>query len=130
MDQCASVWSYDRELPASAVSASRARDFVRVRLLDHDLPHLVDDVQLAVSELATNALKHAATSFTVTLAASGDSVLVKVQDGSRSAPVPLLGAPLATAGRGLGIVAFVSREWGVTEHVDGGKTVWAAFERR
>ena len=83
-----------------------------------------------MSELATNALTHALTPFTVTLAAVAQSLLVKVRDGSPCHPVSVDGTPLDTAGRGVTIVALLSRDWGVTAHADGGKTVWAAFDTR
>ena len=128
MDQGTTTWKYDLELTAHATSASRARSFVGQRLAEHELQYLADDVQLVVSELATNALTHALTPFTVTLAAVAESLMVKVRDGSPCHPVRNDGAPLDTAGRGVTIVALLSRDWGVTAHADGGKTVWAAFD--
>ena len=128
MNQGAMVWQYDLELTAHAISASRARSFVGQRLVEHELQYLADDVQLVVSELATNALTHALTPFTVTLAAVAQSLLVKVRDGSPCHPVIVVGTPNDTAGRGVTIVALLSREWGVTAHADGGKTVWAMFD--
>ncbi len=62
-------WSHETELEAESASASNARDFVCLHLDEHDLSHLVDDMRLVTSELATNALVHAHTPFTVTLAA-------------------------------------------------------------
>jgi hypothetical protein len=128
MNQGATAWKYDLELTAHAISASRTRSFVGQRLVEHELQYLADDVQLVVSELATNALTHALTPFTVTLAAVAQSLLVKVRDGSPCHPVIVVGTPHDTAGRGVTIVALLSREWGVTPHADGGKTVWAAFD--
>jgi hypothetical protein len=128
MDRVATGWNCDLELPAHATSASRARRFVGQRLVEHELQYLVDDVQVVVSELATNALTHALTPFTVTLAAVAQSLLVKVRDGSPRDPVIVVGTPLDTAGRGVTIVDLLSRDWGVTAHADGGKTVWAAFD--
>ena len=130
MDQVSTGWSYEFEFPAHATSASKARSVVGQRLVEHELRYLVDDVQLVVSELATNALTHARTPFTVTLAGVAQSLLVKVRDGSPCHPVIVVGTPHDTAGRGVTIVALLSREWGVTPHADGGKTVWAAFDTR
>jgi hypothetical protein len=130
MNQGATVWKYELELSAHAISAARARSFVGRRLVEHELQYLADDVQLVVSELATNALTHALGPFTVTLAAVGQSLLVKVRDGSPCHPVIVVGTPLDTTGRGVTIVALLSREWGLTAHADGGKTVWAAFDTR
>ena len=64
----------------------------------------------------------------MTLAAVAQSLLVKVRDGSPCLPVNVAGISVDTAGRGVAIVALLSRDWGVTAHADGGKTVWAAFD--
>lgn len=61
-------WSHRTDLPAEPVSTSKARDFVCAHLAEHDLRHLVDDIRLVASELATNAMAHAQTPFSVTLA--------------------------------------------------------------
>ena len=130
MDGVATGWSCDLELPAHATSASIARRFVGQRLVEYELQYLADDVQLVVSELASNALTHARTPFTITLAAVAQSLLVKVRDGSPCRPVIVDATPLDSAGRGVTLVALLSRDWGVTAHTDGGKTVWAAFDTR
>ena len=121
------VWSHDTQLPAEAASSARARHFVVHHLLEHELPDLVDDVQLVVSELATNATVHAQTPFTVTLQASVGSVLLDVRDGSQSVPVLVTGALLDAGARGMTIVDLLSSGWGVTVYPDNGKSVWAAF---
>ena len=128
MNQGATAWEYDLELSAHAISASRARRFVGQCLVEHELRYLAEDVQLVVSELAANALTHALTPFTVTLVAVGQSLLVKVRDGSPCHPVNVVVTSRDTTGRGITIVAALSRDWGVTAHADGGKTVWAAFD--
>jgi anti-sigma regulatory factor (Ser/Thr protein kinase) len=97
MDQPATVWAHDLELPAHASSASTARAFVSRHFVEHDLPYLTDDVQMVVSEHATNALAHAGTPFSLTLSACAHSVLLKVQDGSGCLPVPGAGAPSTLA---------------------------------
>jgi len=127
MDDGSTVWAQHIELPAQTASASRARGFVGQHLIEHDLPHLADDLQLVVTELATNALKHARTPFTVTLEAFAHIVLLGVRDGSPHTPVVRAGGPRDTSGRGITIVDLLSRDWGVTAHAEGGKTVWAAF---
>ena len=124
------LWSYDAVLAAEAVSAAKARDFVRGHLLAHDLTDLVEDVRLVVSELATNAMVHAQTPFTVTLEGRESTVLLIVSDGSPVAPVRVAAHPLDTGGRGLSIVDLVSRDWGATRTADGAKSVWASFDAR
>ena len=121
------AWSDDLELAVQPVSAYVARDFVRRHLIAQGLPHLIDDVTLVVSELATNALVHAQTPFTVSLQAFDQTLLLKVEDGSRTGPVQVVGRVLDTGGRGLTIVAMLSRAWGADAHPDGGKSVWAEF---
>ena len=50
-------WSHEVILAAEPKSVAVAREFVSRHLVGHDLPRLVEDVRLVVSELATNAVK-------------------------------------------------------------------------
>lgn len=122
----ATLWTHETVLAADAASASRARDFIFLHLVEHDLLDLVPDVVLVVSELAPNAMRHAQTPFTVILHRAEQSLLVMVQDGSAEAPPRVSSGAVDTAGRGLWIVDTVSRDWGVTA-ADGAKSVWASF---
>jgi anti-sigma regulatory factor (Ser/Thr protein kinase) len=125
-----SRWSYETTLAAEPASASRARAFVARHLSEHRLPHLIDPVRLIASELATNALVHAQTRFTITLSELDDIVLLSVRDGSPEL-APRAGPDTSdTTGRGLKIVALLSLDWGVGTDPDGTKTVWASFSRR
>jgi hypothetical protein len=83
-----------------------------------------DDAQLVISELATNAVIHANTPFSVTVRSDGSSVRISVQDWSPMQPVMRAVNPAALAGRGLRLISMVSRSWGV-EYGPDGKTVWA-----
>lgn len=121
------VWLYQTPFSLEPSSASDARAFVRRHLLSHDLSHCVDDVQLVVSELATNAILHAQTPFTVTLRCLGASVVLEVRDGSALLPSLISAQSLATSGRGVAIMQELSREWGVTTYAPGEKSVWATF---
>ena len=127
MDQKA-PWSHALELPVTVSSASQARHFVLRHLADHDLSYLTDDVQLVVSELATNALVHARTPFTVSLRALDRSVLLTVRDGAMSGPMVVAPRNLDLGGRGMMIVQGLSRDWGVSVDAGGGKSVWAVFD--
>jgi anti-sigma regulatory factor (Ser/Thr protein kinase) len=126
----ATYWSHATALPAEAESVSRARHFVCSHLVEHRLSHLVDDVQLVVSELAANAMRHARTPFKVILEKAENSVLLSVQDGSPTPPAHLATDRLDTAGRGTSIVDLVSHDWGVTDGPGEGKSVWASFAAR
>jgi anti-sigma regulatory factor (Ser/Thr protein kinase) len=122
------LWSHEQRLLAEAESIAKARSFVGGLLVEHRIPRLSDDVRLVVSELATNAIRHASTPFTVTLERLAWSVLLTVTDGSQARPVRLPAGLLDTGGRGLSIVECVSREWGVSPARPGtGKSVWASF---
>jgi len=83
-----------------------------------------DDAQLVVSELATNAVIHAGTPFSVAVRSDGSAVRISVQDWSELQPVMREESAVALAGRGLRLIAMVSRSWGV-EYGPDGKTVWA-----
>lgn len=122
------LWSHHIHLTNQPISVHEAREFIRRYLLFHGWSLLVDDVALVVSELATNALAHARTPFTVTLTGFEGKLVVAVEDGSTSGPRPGEARPLGTAGRGLHIVECVSHDWGVVSRSTAGKAVWAEFD--
>jgi hypothetical protein len=82
------------------------------------------DAQLVVSELATNAVVHAGTPFSVGVRYDGSAVRISVQDWSSTQPIMRESNPHALSGRGLRLIATVSRAWGI-EYGPDGKTVWA-----
>ena len=90
----------------------------------------MDPVRLVASELATNALLHAQTGFTVTLSEWDRVVTLSVED-RRPTQVPTLsGHDLSDeGGRGMWIVDQLSQSWGVSSDSRGAKSVWAAFAR-
>jgi hypothetical protein len=121
------VWSHHITLDDQPLSASRARAFVRQQLMGHGLAYLTDEVELVVSELATNAMRHARTAFTGSLHGFEQTLLLDVEDGSRALPARVAVADvLDTHGRGLAIVDRLCRDWGM-EALPDGKTVWAEF---
>ena len=120
-------WSHHVKLDAHPVSASRARCFVRHQLSEHDLVHLSDDVELVVSELATNAMVHARTDFTVLLHGFVEpTLLLEVEDGSDVTPARIDAHILDIHGRGLAILDLLCRDWGI-DALPNGKSVWAEF---
>lgn len=123
----ATFWSHQMQFPAEDESVPRARHFVCQLLIGQRSPGLVEDVTLVVSELATNAIRHADTPFTVALERVDQSVRLTVTDGSPVAPVRLVTDLLNTGGRGLSIVDLVSGDWGVIQRGAEGKSVWASF---
>jgi anti-sigma regulatory factor (Ser/Thr protein kinase) len=126
----ATVWSHQAQHPAENESVPSARHFVRNLLIEHRCLNLVEDVLLVVSELATNAIRHANTPFTVTLQRVEESVLLTVSDGSSVPPTQLATDLLDIGGRGLSIVDLLSDDWGVVRRPGEGKSVWASFTLR
>ena len=120
-------WSHQLVLAAAPVSAGLARDFVCLHLVAHRLLHLVDDIRLVVSELATNALQHAQTPFVVTLSMAGRVVLLTLRDESQLIPIRSAPGVMDLNGRGLMIVELLSHEWGINIDDHGSKSVWASF---
>ena len=123
-------WSHQASFEASPICASQARGFVAHHLIDHRLVYLVDPVRLVASELVTNALVHAQTAFSVTLAATDETVRLTVRDDSRSLPARRAAQAMDASGRGLEIVDIVSLDWGFDQDQAGSKAVWATFATR
>jgi anti-sigma regulatory factor (Ser/Thr protein kinase) len=120
--------------PAAAVSAHFAAEPDAARAARHFVADalrrwghagsLLEDAQLAVSELATNAVVHARTPFSVAARVQGSGIRLSVRDASAARPTLRDGGQLAPSGRGLRIVAALASNWGVDVDADG-KTVWA-----
>lgn len=112
--------------PPEPLSVRAARRFLRTFLAEHDEDGgLVDAAQLALSEVATNAVLHAHTPFEVTAALGADGVLrVEVADAEPQLPVQRGYTGQATTGRGMELVAAYTAACGVTSRGPAGKTVW------
>jgi anti-sigma regulatory factor (Ser/Thr protein kinase) len=95
-------------------------DLLRRERLDHEL----HDLLVMVSELATNAVKHARSGFAVAVHADDRRIRVEVSDASDSVPQVQWVPAGATSGRGLLIVETLSDGWGVIASEGGGKSVW------
>jgi hypothetical protein len=93
------AFGYSRDAPA------QARHFAVGVLDGWGAGHLSDDVALVVTELAANAIVHACSGFTVTLAARGGLLRISAA-----------------------VDALASR-WGVESHGDAGKAVWVELRR-
>jgi anti-sigma regulatory factor (Ser/Thr protein kinase) len=111
-----------RSFPNHASAVAAARAFV-LGVLPDLAQQTRERVELMVSELTTNAVKHAHSRFNVTVVADGRRVRVEVNDEGERTPVRRHPQPTDAGGRGLMIVQALSDEWGVDVH-DGDKTVW------
>ncbi|MEZ0072140.1 ATP-binding protein [Planotetraspora sp. GP83] len=124
-------------LHGRTTSPAVARDFTARTLCGWGAPHLVQDAQLVVSELVTNALRHAC----VSDPASGPPILLRlvnnrfhigcaVRDASERVPAISPGSDLSETGRGLHLVSALTATWGWILTRGGGKVVWALFDVR
>jgi anti-sigma regulatory factor (Ser/Thr protein kinase) len=113
-----------RPVPSSLAAV---RAFIREScpgLDDFDLLRLI----IVANELATNAVQHARSRYTVELITLVDAaVRVQVHDDESAGP-QLPEEPSREGGRGLVIVDRLVRSWGTKPREGGGKTVWAELE--
>ncbi|CAL9469736.1 hypothetical protein SUDANB174_04864 [Streptomyces sp. enrichment culture] len=113
--------------PAAPDAVRTARSLVRRTLDEWRLGGVGDIAALLVSELVTNALRHATGPIGVRLvrgAAGADGVLrVEVSDPLPDPPRERVARPDDEDGRGLQLVASAARRWG-TRPGEEGKTVW------
>ena len=120
----------DLTLPPQVESVPAARHFLKLQLREWGLQAASDTVEIAASELLTNAVVHARTSFDVTIILD-DNLTVSVRDTGGCFPRELrtgteeLELPPwdREGGRGLALVAAITDGWGLTAN-DSSTTVW------
>jgi len=101
-----------------------AREFVADALVDQGFGGDTDMVLLLASELVTNAVRHAATPFEITVDVEHDRVRVAVIDGDMDhGPRVRNPGPDDTNGRGLLLVDQLAAVWG-SDRIGDGKAVW------
>ena len=88
----------------------------------------LEDLQLAATELVTNAVRAGAHRLQVRLDAPPPHLRLDVTDDAPGAPALRATGLLEPGGRGLHIVAALCEEWGTTVTA-AGKTVWARLAR-
>ncbi len=116
-----------RTIQCDARAPAAARQQVREFLERPDLSHdVLNDVVLAVSELATNAVEAGATSLELRVDVTQREITMSVADDTGGWPTLTSPNPQATRGRGLAIVAKTAQHWDV-ERTDHGKKVTARF---
>jgi serine/threonine-protein kinase RsbW len=117
-----------RQFPHLTDSVPAARHFVAelVRALPAEDAAAIE---LMVSELATNCIRHARAGFALMVEVDEGQVRVEITDSGGGRPEPRSPEPLEPSGRGLRIVEAFADAWGVRPAESGhGKTVW--FSRR
>ncbi|MEZ0073786.1 anti-sigma regulatory factor (Ser/Thr protein kinase) [Planotetraspora sp. GP83] len=146
-DGCAWPWADDewheeharlqvaiQEFHRDILAARTARRFTAGVLRTWTMSELIDDAALAVCELVTNAVRHGLRypvirphPVRLLMFRSRRSLLCVVTDPSSDPPVLREPDYVAENGRGLQVVAGVSRMWGWTPLRPLGKAVWAGF---
>ncbi|MFI9804603.1 SpoIIE family protein phosphatase [Streptomyces sp. NPDC052301] len=117
----AQVASWD--LPNELVTVTTARQLAVRQLRQWGLEPLVTAVESIVSELVTNAIRHGGGPSRLRLI-QHRVLTCEVSDTCTGPPRPRHPRPLDEHGRGLYLVARLSRRWGSRSAVDG-KVVWA-----
>lgn len=113
--------------PLNPASITAARHYVGKLLADQSADSR-EAVELMVSEVVTNSIRHAQTGFTIEVKVSADQVRVTVTDRGAGDPQVQSPAPTEPTGRGLQIVDDLARGWGVRASRRGqGKSVWFTY---
>ena len=112
-----------RTFPAIPQSVHAARRFATDSLTGNP-DSTLEAVELMVSELATNCIRHERTSFHITILGSTREIRVEVTDSGSGTPTMRSPGPDEPSGRGLQIVDMLSDSWGVEPEDPSGKTVW------
>ena len=109
-------------LPAELTSAARARSLIREPLQRWNLAELVPTTELLVSELVTNAIRHATGEVTLRMVLEG-SLVCEVLDASAALPRLRHAGRDEENGRGLEVVSQIAQRWGARRTPEG-KIVW------
>lgn len=121
---CEATPAAEITLPDQENSARRARVFLSEAYCTVHHARVLDEAQLLVSELVTNAVRHGGPPVRVRVSCDGQAGLsVRVTDGNPHPPVRRDVSTDAEGGRGVALVDIISSRWGV-DHAASGKTVW------
>jgi anti-sigma regulatory factor (Ser/Thr protein kinase) len=126
---------------AGAHAVTGARRFATATMAQWGVTEHADDIAIVLSELLTNAYRHALGVPAAALAYSsgvrhrvrlglvhtGALMLCAVADPSDQLPVPRPAGELAETGRGLHVVEALADKWGYFAPGQAGKVVWATF---
>ena len=121
---------YRRRLSASPTAAAVAREVVAEACKAWALPHLLDDAEVAITELVANAVQHAGGDLRLTVTRGQRFLHLSLRDGSPVVPVTRLPDPYrGEGGRGMILIDALATAWGSTPTSDG-KVVWATLRLR
>ncbi|MEU1817741.1 SpoIIE family protein phosphatase [Streptomyces roseifaciens] len=112
------------DLPAERSTVAEARKFASEQLTAWGLEELGFTTELVVSELVTNAVRHAYAPIRLRLIRERSSLICEVSDASSTSPRMRRARVTDEGGRGLLLVAQLTERWG-TRFTAEGKTIWA-----
>nr|WTB34495.1 serine/threonine-protein phosphatase [Streptomyces sp. NBC_00830] len=112
------------DLPADPAAVSHARTHIAEKLTAWGLTDAAPTTELIVSELVTNAIRHAQPPIQLRLIHYAGSLVCEVADGSSTSPHLHRARTFDENGRGLFIVAQLAERWGTRQNHHG-KTIWA-----
>ncbi|AQU70075.1 SpoIIE family protein phosphatase [Streptomyces niveus] len=113
------VW----DVPVDPAAVATARADVTRKLSSWGLDEAAFTTELIVSELVTNAIRHAIAPIHLRLVRDR-GLICEVSDGSSTAPHLRRSTAGDEGGRGLFLVAQLTESWG-TRYTSRGKTIWA-----
>ncbi len=120
------VLSRDRvvswDLPSDPAAVAHARALATQQLTEWGIPDLTFTTELIVSELVTNAIRHATGPIGLRMVRDR-SLICEVSDASSTSPRMRHARTTDEGGRGLLIVAQLARRWG-TRYTTTGKIIW------
>ncbi|MGW6143674.1 SpoIIE family protein phosphatase [Streptomyces sp. NPDC055140] len=114
------TWNLSFELS----SVGLARKMTSDRLTQWRLEELSFSAELIVSELVTNAIRHAHGPIELRLIRTGNRLICAASDASSTSPHLRRATVSDEGGRGLFLVAQFAQRWG-TRHTAEGKVIWA-----
>lgn len=112
-----------RSFSAEPESVAAARRFTK-STLNAAARETLEAIELMVSELATNCIRHTKTGFELTITDEAGQIRIEVTDSAGGSPRMRRPDITDPTGRGLQIVDLLSEAWGVEDAAGPGKTVW------
>lgn len=111
------------DLPVDPAAVAIARERACDQLVAWGLDELLFTTELVVSELVTNAIRYGRRSIRLRLILD-DALICEVADASSTSPRLRHARATDEGGRGLFLVARLTRRWG-TRYTGAGKIIWA-----